>query len=207
MLDSKYLLPVYISLGAYCKTAFQIRRFTGNDEAYFFDWLITINNHFNSLFINDDVFFMDDNWEIIPDAPFRLRDKGTGLIFQHEFNILDGDSKFIDPAKVKSHLSIAKNKFLHLKKKTIEKISSSSNVYLIRHENFSDLNAALSRLIEIEKLFLPINENIKLVLVSERINSDYGDGKFFVFKETLTDKWSGDNASWDHIFQSLSKGE
>ncbi len=206
MLDSKYSVPLYISLGAYCKTAFQIRRFTGNDESYFFDWLITLNDHFNSLFISDDDFFMPDNWEIIPDSPFRLRDKGTGLIFQHEFDILEGASKFIDPSKVEPHLSVAKAKFLYLRKKTLDKISSSSNVYLIRHENFSDINAALQRLIEIENLFLPINENIKFVLVSEHINSDYSDGNFFVFKEAVANKWSGDDASWDHIFRVLSRG-
>ena len=53
--------------------------------------------------------------------------------------------------------------------------------------------------------FSPINENIKFVLVSEHINEEYKNGKYFVFKENLIDKWSGDNESWDRIFNVLSK--
>ena len=79
----------YFSLGEYCATAHQIRRCTNNNEAFFFDWLVTRGNSFDFMGRSNDAFLQSMGWELV-DGGIRLLDRYSGLLFQHEFKTTAG---------------------------------------------------------------------------------------------------------------------
>jgi hypothetical protein len=191
----------FISLGAFCDVAAQIRRFTKDEDALFFDWLITPSDSYKAIFYEDEYFFKKNNWEIIEPQKIALLDRGTNLRFQHEFQNMK-DENIIDSTKVDSHLSTAKEKFLYLKRKTLEVIKKNNQICLIRSENLAEKSEIISRINHIRSLFQPINQNIKVLLVSNNIsyNEKLSENNF-IFRMNKVSDWAGDNDSWDEVFK------
>jgi hypothetical protein len=180
--------PIFISLGQYCEVAYQIRRFTKNNEAYFFDWLVTPEDSYRSILLDDSEFFKQENWEIC-DGGIRLRDKSTRLLFQHEFDELNSDNHIIDESKVEDHLPVAFSKFIHLKNKTLNTIKDSKNIFLIRSVKYTSLSDAKKIMNDLKDTFIPINPKVNIVLVSSSIHEEIVDGRYFILKNLKCDTW------------------
>lgn len=80
------LFDYVISLGNYCETAYQIRRLTGNEKAYFFDWLVTpadgliiaLESDFRQVFLRQNLELWHGGESII--------DTATNILFHHDFS-------------------------------------------------------------------------------------------------------------------------
>lgn len=193
---------LYIGIGEICGTAFQIRRYTSNEEAYLFDWLVTPNDSFDFIAKPNDDFLVSGNWDIVglSDNPnIRVRDHFSGLLFQHEF-ARDAANR-IDAARVEEHLPTAREKFVYLKNKTIEAIRNSPDCVLVRAENsLVTLDDAVARLNQIRAAFKPINPNVKIVLASSNFESEHQHPEFITIKLAHCDEWVGDPQSWQRLF-------
>jgi hypothetical protein len=210
MLNNSF--PLFISLGDSCQTAYQIRRFTKCNDAYFFDWLITSKDAIKSIYAKDDDFFISNNWElvefksgsweIIEKDGMTLRDKGTGLKFHHEFK--RGESGFIDESFVEQHLPTAKSKFIYLKNKTLNAIKNAETVYLFRWEWIQNEVNALERIADINRLFSQTNKNIKVIIASPVANKEIIDGNQLFIKINQTENWQGDDNSWNRLFSIVT---
>jgi hypothetical protein len=196
----------YIGIGAYCQTAAQIRRCTGSQDSGLFDWLVSPDQAFNFIQKEDAGFLESGNWEIVnnpENVGIRVLDKYSGLLFQHEFPLLDSGG--IDPDKVESHLPIAKKKFLYLKAKTLQSIRSGDNCVLVRAEDgLITRDDTIRRVEEIREVFKPINHRVKVILASATFEAEFQHPEFLAIKMQPAQEWYGDYASWDRLF-SLSE--
>lgn len=190
-------LGIY-SLGEFCATAYQIRRYTGNQNAFFFDWLITHSDYFRSISLEIDTFFKSENWDIV-DGGIRLRDLATGLLYQHEFPAKDGQ---IEATLAEGHMDSARSKFEHLKEKTLSSMRNDDECLLIRAENdIISVDQARERMMQIRGAFLPYNSNIKIVLASTGcIDEIEEEDRLFIGLKPGAD-WTGNDSSWDRLFQ------
>ncbi len=196
----------YFSIGEYCASAFQLRRWSGRNDAFFFDWLVTPGSAFDFIRQSSDQFLMPGNWDIVGEPGnegIRVRDKFSGLLFQHEFPTIDGK---IDAARVEEHLATAREKFTYLKNKTIAAIAGSPNCVLVRAENaLVTLDDALERANQIRQAFMPINPNIKTVLASTNFEGEFRHPEFIMIKLQPHAGWEGDNASWDRLLTAAEQ--
>lgn len=195
--------PLFVSLGETCQTAYQIRRFSGRDDALLFDWLITPDDAYKSLLADDDAFFRPQNWELVERGGIRLRDKATDLRYQHEFAVLDPETHIIDADQVEAHLPTAKSKFLYLKRKTLQYIQKAPDVYLVRYERIKDWAEAIERAEDIRNHYLPLNPAIKVIVASPDLRKEIVSSDFFLCKIADSPDWSGDDASWDQMFKRV----
>ena len=188
----------YFSIGEFCTTALQIRRCSGRQDAFLFDWLISPGTSFDFIASGNDAFLRPDNWEVDADG-LRVRDRYSGLLFQHEFPAT-ADHR-IEAGKVDGHLSTAKAKFTYLKRKTIDAIRHSSRCVLVRSEDgLSTLEDAATRARQVAAAFKPINPDVRIVLASTRFASDHQCADFSAVKMATADRWEGDVPSWDRLF-------
>jgi len=193
----------YFSIGEACCTAFQIKRHKGWREKYFFDSLVTPESSFDYFGKPSDGFLLSGNWDVtgVPgNEGIRLRDKYSGLLFQHQFPVADGK---IDVTRVEENLQNARDKFYYLRSKTLAAIEKSPCCILIRAENdLITYNDALLRLGQIFAVFKPVNPHLKVIMASTQFDFDLVDNvdDCLMVKLEPSDRWEGDNASWDRAF-------
>lgn len=197
--NSQKRFPLFVSIGNDCQAAHQVRRVTQWDSALFFDWLITPLESCRAIYMDDNLFFQTRNWEIVADG-VRVRDKGTGLEYQHEFQVKDKASLEIDRELVESHLGIAKNKFLHLKYKTLNVIKSAQECYLIRKDVVEAPEEAAAISNDLLKLYLPLNKKIRIIIASENAQKEAFSSTHAFVKIKKGGTWTGDDPSWDRLF-------
>lgn len=197
----------YFSCGTWCATAHQIRRVTGNHEAYFFDWLVTRGHSYNFLLKDDKHFLKQDNWEIVDDG-IRLLDKYSGLAFQHEFKC---DGNKVSEKLVAEHLPKAHDKFTYLKRKLITDLQAAARPVVIRADsNIITKNQAENELQSLRTVFSKINRKIAFVLVSSNLQDELATSEYLFTKVSNapvgnSDAWKGDDSSWERVFQ-LAEG-
>ncbi len=197
----------YFSAGEACATAFQIRRCTNNEAAYFFDWLITPGESYGFIAKSNDGFLDPGNWEIVDDG-LRLLDKYSGLKFQHEFKNVDDKPGNIDPNQVERHLPTARSKFLYLKNKLIIALKTQPRSVVIRAERgITSPEAAMERLVRLKRVFLPINPDLKFIIASAELSGGEVITPNAMFLRMLpppshsgADAWKGNFDSWDRLF-------
>ncbi|HEY3799470.1 MAG TPA: hypothetical protein VGL58_14050 [Caulobacteraceae bacterium] len=192
-------MPTLMSIGADCQVSHQIRRVTGDETAYLFDWLITPVGSCGALLGDDSDWFGSGNWEITADG-MRVRDKGTGLEFQHEFPLIDVPGNLIDVAGVEGHLGEARAKYAHLKAKTLAALRSADDLVLIRREWWTDAWRAAADAAAILETYSPLNPGLRLVLVSEAVTADCIYERYVLLKLEPGEAWTGDDRSWDRVF-------
>ncbi|WP_347460836.1 hypothetical protein ABEF79_15565 [Acinetobacter sp. ANC 7454] len=126
------------------------------------------------------------------------------MYYQHEFKKIEG-TNLIDEEMIEDHLPHAREKFKYLKEKTLKAISDSDNPVLVRYQNVKSFEEAKNISEDIYQKFVQINKYIKVVLVSCLIDNDYCiDDKIFIFKINPSEKWSGDDKSWNRVFDNMS---
>jgi UDP:flavonoid glycosyltransferase YjiC (YdhE family) len=104
-----FLKKRIIPLGRHCQTAYQIRRFTGDDTAFYFDWLRT--PHHGLVTILKDNFrgsFLRKNLQITEDGTCVM-DKANGVLFRHLFSKLSG-TDIVDPDAIDREFEVHRQK-------------------------------------------------------------------------------------------------
>lgn len=192
----------YFSIGEYCATAAQIRRVSGRQSAYFFDWLVTPGASFDFFAKPMQGFLRSGNWDIVGEPGnegIRVRDLDSQLLFQHEFPTLDGK---IDRDRVEAHLDTAREKFSYLRRKTEDALRSTRCGVLIRAENgLKTADDALARMAQIRSTFMPINPGLKVVIASTGFSQEFEHPDCLLLKLKPSAEWFGDFPSWDRLFQ------
>lgn len=188
----------FFSVGEYCGTAFQIQRHSGDATAYLFNWLVTPGRAFEAIGLDDAAWLQPANWELAGEPGnegIRVRDKASGLLYQHEFPT--GADGRVDADAVDGHLATAREKFIYLKHKTRAALTASRAGILVRSDHalrtFADALASADRL---RQAFLPLNPDLKLVIVSSQLDGEYGNPECLMLKVAPDPDWGGDDASW-----------
>ncbi|HJV25562.1 MAG TPA: DUF1796 family putative cysteine peptidase [Aromatoleum sp.] len=193
-----------IGFGVSCQTAYQIRRHTRNEQAFFFDWLITENIDAIDLIVNgfDANLFLPETCRVV-DKGLRVLDPWSGLKFQHDFPTAEGSiaSDFI------SARQSVKDKYLFLRDRTLKAMNSEFPVF-IRYEWPSSAHntdpisacarfrAAISRNSDQRALYVLASESIP----ESRACENMLVCKLRPFQGPESNRWKGDDASWDDLF-------
>lgn len=197
-----------LSLGYDCKVAWQIRRHSGQDQAFFFDWLMTPPDALSVLLGRDEDLLRDGRWELIKDD-CCLRDLDTGLMFMHEFPsvpVVGGEqSHRILPELVSSHLPVARAKFAYLRRKTLELIRHSPDLLLVRADEVATLDEAMAQANQMRRLFLPINPRLKFAVASTLIPASGSVADTLIFKTEPGEDWRGGHESWSQLFRTAER--
>ncbi|MEO5669710.1 MAG: hypothetical protein ABIR26_03365 [Ramlibacter sp.] len=192
----------YFSVGERCATAHQIRRVTRVEDAFLFDWLITRDDSFRQLASPDENLLVSGNWTVV-DEGLRLLDHGTRWLFQHEFET-DSFGK-VDPSRVEAHLPVARQKFLHLKHKTLSALRECRSGVVIREEKNLAAEEAPSRLDQLREVFSAINPGLKLVIASPHIRQEVFGADHLMLHLDMPPPgpnfWMGDDASFSRLFE------
>lgn len=197
-----------LSLGYDCKVAWQIRRHSGQGEAFFFDWLMTPIDALPVMLGRDEELLRDGRWELIKDD-CCLRDLDTGLMFMHEFPAVPVEggeqSHRILPEQVPDHLPVARAKFAYLRRKTLEFIRRSEDLLLVRADEVATLDEAMENANKMRRLFLPINPTLKFAVASTLIPTSGSAGDTLIFKTEAGEDWRGGHDSWSRLFDTASR--
>lgn len=192
----------YFSCGVWCATAYQIRRVTANEEAYFFDWLISKGQSYDFLLKDNADFLKYDGWQLIDDD-FRLLDKYSGLAFQHEFKAINGR---ILTEQVPQQLKKTSEKFIYLKEKLVDALNNSVRPVVVRaNPDIVTLNDARLEYESLKQVFWQINERINFLVLSTQLEQEFINERyaFLSLAEVRVrdrDSWKGDNVSWERAF-------
>jgi hypothetical protein len=190
------------SLGVDCQVAHQLRRATGGETAFLFDWLISRNDPYAALRSDAEAWFQPGNWEIVGDG-IRLLDKGTGLEFQHEFPRIGPDTQIIDVARVEGHLRAARDKYLYLRGKTLAALAEAAEPVLIRREYRADTAEAKQVADATLAAFSAVNPAVKVVVLSEDAEQESLSPRHLALKTWPGDDWTGDDGAWDRVFECI----
>ncbi|SMC29741.1 hypothetical protein SAMN02745857_04081 [Andreprevotia lacus DSM 23236] len=199
----------YFSVGEFCETAYQIRRHTGDQAAYFFDWLVSSPASLYCMCEPMGHFLEAGRWTLC-DRDTRVLDLATGLRFQHEFDVLAEDMARaealampprVDADRVEAHLPAAREKFRYLREKTRMAIMQASSCVLVRTEHgLTTPSQARIRVRQLQDIFLPFNPGLKIIITSSMAQQEVL-GEDFIFARIGTGaEWYGDHASWDRVF-------
>ena len=208
----------YFSIGEYCTTAFQIRRYHEIEDAFLYDWLVTHEDAIGSILCPDDEFLVEGFTAIVDSPPvgsegslggIRLLDLKTRLKYQHEFpqnmNEVGIWGHPIDADKVSSHLPVAREKFVYLKNKTLANIRSSDSPVLVRCEHgLADFESAKIRSEQISSIFIGLNSNIQIAIVSQNFKDIMHYQNSIMYPVNVGEDWMGEGSSWDGFFQYMS---
>jgi hypothetical protein len=108
MTDSRY--ERIISLGRHCQTAYQIRRFTGDETAFYFDWVGTphrgliqvLGKEFKGSFQRENLLLTEDDTNVV--------DQSNGLRYRHSFSKIPGQKR-IDPNSIAQEFDEEQRKY------------------------------------------------------------------------------------------------
>lgn len=190
----------FISLGTLCQVAHQIRRFTREDSAFFFDWLYCRGDLWQALLRDESVLLQPGNWHI-DDQGIRVVDGGSGLRFLHDFSKLPGTELAVDESKVAAELPAVRSKYRYLRDKTLRAITESVNCCLFRWEEIESPGQAADLAAEIAAFYGRLNPNIRVIIVSPVAAEEAFGARHLFLKGVKTDQWQGDDAAWDRIFE------
>ena len=198
-MNSFSIKPTFVNMGFDCQCAHQIRRVTGMDTAFMFDWLVTPIESCGLLLGDDADWFRPGNWEIVCEG-YRVYDKGTRLEFQHEFPVLDPDEPRVDVSKVEGHLDAARSKYLYLKRRTLNFLAAAKDLHIIRREYWADAAVAEANASAIIDAYGRINPGLKVVIVTETDTPEAMSDRHLFLRIEGHYEWTGNDRSWDRVF-------
>ncbi len=191
----------FLSLGRFCQTAHQIRRFTKTQEANFFDWFIIDYKAVARVLENDfSGVFLRENLEISKDGKSVL-DKATRIVSFHDFGHDDAGLTTNDVIDQNYERVLGKLDFLANRWRSI--VSSNDVVFFVHHgdmpqneaENFSLLLKRLYPKITAKLLWVrwpgadsrtPIEDVVQTVVRSAPPGPQ---------------QWAGMNEDWNESFE------
>jgi hypothetical protein len=200
----------FISFGCFCQPAYQIRRFTGIEKAYFFAWLITPIKSIGKVLRDfDSDHFLNINQPgglPIADHGIRVLDLHTGVKFQHEFSSLEDGT--INISSIRQMQIRVKEKYIFLRNRTLNDMQSVNDFVYIRFE-WPAHDGKYDEVEGMNKFILEVGDNARnrlFVLASESVSfTRFEENKlFFKLSPYVGDKkykWHGDDLSWDKLFE------
>lgn len=202
----------FIGVGQTCQTAFQIRRHTGDPTTYFFDWLISGISCVENIMCDFDEkkFLMLDNMDIV-DNNIRVRDNYSGVKFQHDFPVYAG-GRSINPAKIPVELERVREKFLFLRRRTLEALQTAeANSICLTYFALSQPFEVCKKISSILQKINDIYPSTFNLITSNSIDNTFSHGKSIVTNirtykgHNVKFNWRGDDSSWDHAFEIAKK--
>ena len=120
-----------ISLGRGCDCAHQIRRFTGIETAFYFDWLVTPHSGLvKVLRLRFDGCFAKENLVVVEEGT-TVCDSLTGVQYHHNFS-RSADKKTIDPLAIEREYSRESAKMSFLARRWFEAIQKETILFVRR---------------------------------------------------------------------------
>lgn len=194
-----------ISLGAYCQTAYQLKRKNLRTFSAPLDWMISSNlANVNLLLQNNFKNFMDYNNLIIQDIPndysYVITDSLYNIESHHDFPLVLKDKHPLSSYPVfKEKLNKKIEIFNHV-------IASGGRMLFVRmvanYEEVVELNSILKQIVKGDFSILIINfsQDIK---VTERFWDIDNVGSVEII-HTFPQRWEGCDSSWNEILQGIS---
>jgi len=164
-----------------------------------FDWLATPIESCAALWSDEAEWFLPGNWDIVADGR-RVRDKATGLEYQHEFANIDATSSLVDASRVEERLDAARAKFLYLKRKTLAALGAIEDLCLVRKEWWAHGPQAEANAAVILDAFSRLVPGVRVMIVSSEADIEQISDRHLFLKMKAGEDWTGDNASWDRAF-------
>jgi len=195
-----------ISVGCLCHVAYQIRRFTGDTTAFFFDWLYTpfegllqaLENDFTGAFQRENLVFAHDDLSINR----TVRDSKTGFdLFHYLPKDVDGGVKV---NVLDAEFPQLKARFEYLSSRWLRTMNGA-RILFVRQVAERRPEPSVKALAEVlSRKYPTLDFDILAVTMT-----DTGHTKFSVDPDTprilsaqvKKDKWPGDSVSWDAAFE------
>ncbi|MEU3982448.1 DUF1796 family putative cysteine peptidase [Streptomyces sp. NPDC026672] len=197
-----------VGLGQHCESTYQIRRITGQETAYFFDWL-EIDLVFVRQALDTDFrgLLKPGRMALTTDGGGAI-DLDAGIEFYHEFHARPGAELTL--ADIEEQLPAVREKLEFLADRWRELAASSARVLYVRQdangvETVADLELLQSTLRE----RCPGNDFAILWLRRTAPENLDKLPPGVVCREIplLEGRWQGDDRAWDELFASLPVAE
>ncbi len=200
-----------VSLGSWCQTAYQIRKYFGT-KAQPFDWWVTptiglievLESQFSDLFIPSNMRV------VVEDAGKAVMCSRYGIMHYHDFDEakLNGEIfEFLVRAKSINNLSKYSHlitRFLNMSGKVLFiRVGSGTVQYYNKNQELDDL--LLVRLQRALQLLLP-NCEVHILLLNSYYTPSYIPPNVYhsvVNNYDLSDVWYGSEQGWKEMFESL----
>lgn len=187
-----------ISIGHACQPAHYIRQFTNQQEAYFFDWLVTPTDSLVKLMqTGPESLFYDKAQFVAVDEPGRKKatvtHKGLGVVLYHEFPS--------GPKALSSYDSVVL-KYRHLAQRWYTIGLIRSKVLFIRH--YAGKNDAQLIQNTIRQTFPQLQFDLLAVNEDEANIAPWGlPGIINMCVNPTTSDWKGDSVGWTDVFKKV----
>ncbi len=196
--------PLLIALGASCQCTYQVRRFTGIERAFYFDWLGTthialltvLQLRFKGLFRRENLVLAREGTTVM--------DSLTGVSYRHAFRWQRG-SKLIDPASLEHDYAAQREKFAFLTERWLQDLQSRS-ILFVRQDSPTPEQARELAL----ALALYCAQSFQLLFVTadfasaRRLDGAHPAvlGDALEAEESPNTGWQGVNAAWDRLLNA-----
>ncbi|MGY0797595.1 DUF1796 family putative cysteine peptidase [Lysobacter sp. A286] len=196
-----------ISIGATCQTAKQIRNQLGQNEAYYFDWLISplpavikaIENDFEEILLPENLTYSDDR-------KIRLIDSANGLQYQHDFPIdrlnPDLSQREVILPSFAEHADLVREKYRRRAERTREVLKSGERVLLVRYAQVAEDLTEVRRqdLCNTFKRAFPSGE-LFFLWASPLVNEFKSVEAGWMCSLPQVENWDGDALGWRKVFE------
>ncbi len=191
-----------ISLGRDCQAAHQIRRFTGNEKASYFDWLgtphdamiSTLRRNFAGCFERKNLMLSSDTETVI--------DTFTGISYRHSFPRLPG-SRTIDAEAIDRNYVSQAEKMHYLASRWRENAANTPILFVRKavadEEQALELGNALRENLAHEEFLL-----LFLVPLLPPRQTAYPHIRFAFESDDnrLSEQWQGSDLFWDRLLET-----
>lgn len=188
----------YLSFGANCQPAYQLRRITGQTEAYFFDWLVTHHDALIKVLTHGPDRLLERS-ELVNNGKTVL-DDSTGLRFYaHDFSNTNG---IISPGFT-TELASVRDKYMRRWQRTLELIRSCPNLCIVRLYLHCSDEEIRQQTTEIEGVVQQLSPTGAVSFLWVTTNASPLPNSASV--ATTPERWQGDDMSWDRIITPGSR--
>jgi hypothetical protein len=195
---------IAVSLGTNCQVAHQIRRITGQREAFFFDWIVTEHDALlRSAALQFQALLAPKNLQLATNGKSVL-DAATGLRFYlHDFPSTNG---MIDPDRLEENASVVREKYLRRAGRTRSLLACGEPVLLVRYLVGQPADVCAQQRDDITRAFrhhYP-EVNVRFLWVTDSPDVAAALGIHCAPPSPLG--WTGDDVAWDMALASVTCG-
>lgn len=184
-----------ISLGRTCQCAHQLRRFTGNESAGYFDWLgVPHGGLIRALRANFKGCFELANLDLAPNGETVI-DTATGISHRHNFANV-GESKRIQKWAIPLDYPEQRQKMDYLAEKWFRELQSERILFVRRD---APSTAEAMELLNALELHRPRDGVHILFVIPPGHDLRVDDARVFIESEAVIKDWPGDDDSWSLI--------
>jgi hypothetical protein len=187
----------FVSIGSRCQTAYQLRRFFGDEESQFFDWLFVRPASVRRLIENDFDSFINEN-QLTPQIRISPTLRPYRLIYQQRYDVeilhdMPTDDTFV------STIEQARQKYEFLADRWRTLMRSGEPVVFVSFE--FPVSAVDELYMAIQAAYSDL-EFWCLAVCPDQTTTRSANPKVLVksiLKQLDPDDWQGDDSEWDRI--------